>query len=202
MSRNLLIISIIVAWCMTACQPTMLAPKEFKQWIENPANGFNNQREIGEYALGAQLMPIPYQAIQLHKASLNAHHLNEMEQELEESLDIHFTMASQEGELSFLKYNLGSLEEYQQRLAYLSFEMEDYLYLLHGNDTLRPNLYHFERTFDLSPEAHFLLSFPRPENMGEDAILILDDHFFGMGPVRFRFDLSRLSHLPALNLQS
>ncbi|MEM6345623.1 MAG: hypothetical protein AAF927_17155 [Bacteroidota bacterium] len=202
MSRNLLIISTILAWCMSACQPTVLAPREFLQWVENPANGFNNQREIGQYTLGAQLMPIPYQAVQLHQASLNAHHLNEMKAELKESLDIHFTMGPQEGNVSFLKYNLGSIAEYQERLTYLSFDMEDYLYLLHGNDTLRPNLYHFERSFDLEPDAHFFLSFPRPEQLEEEAILILDDHFFGLGPVRFRFDLGRLSHLPALNLQS
>lgn len=202
MYRNFLFLGIVLAFGLSACQPDQLAPREFSEWVENPANGLNNQREMGEYQLSAQLMPIPYQAIQLHKASLNAEHLSEMEIELTESLDIHFTMAPQEGEMSFLKYNLSSLEEYQERVNYLSFEMDEYVYLLNGNDTLRPNLYHFERTFDLSPAAHFLLSFPRPKMLEGDVILILEDHYFGMGPVRFRFDLSRLSQLPLLTLQS
>ena len=200
MLRKLMLLGTVLGCC--ACQPSQLGSKEYLAWVENPDNGFHNRREMGEYVLGAQLMPTPYQAVQLHKASLDKQSLEEMKTELAESLDIRLTLAPLDQHVSFLKYQLESTTEYQARVNYLSFEMDDYVYLIQEGDTIRPNIYHFERAFDLRPEAHVFLSFPRPKNLDGDVLLVLEDQYFGMGPVRFRFDLHLLSHQPSLSLQS
>jgi hypothetical protein len=79
--------------------------------------------------------------------------------------------------------------------------MKDDLILVHGNDTIRCALFHFERAFDLSSHRNFVLAFPRNETISNEPLtLIFDSREFNTGPLKFRFRAEALDNIPQIAL--
>src|SRR5438105_2151917 len=57
------------------------------------------------------------------------------------------------GQGEILKYNLASPQQYDSRIKYISFGMQNDIFIVQNSDTLRPGLYQFERIFEVAPIA-------------------------------------------------
>jgi hypothetical protein len=102
-----------------------------------------------------------------------------------------------------LKAGISSLEEYNQRILYCSFQMQNDLKLLDGRDTLNCELFHFERVYNLAPYATFSLGFPlgKMECNGKqinDKTLIYDDKMFGVGRINLTIKGKDIENIPHL----
>ena len=78
--------------------------------------------------------------------------------------------------------------------------MQEDIYLLNHGDTLRPALYHFERSYDLASQISCLVSFNHNQALAPSLILVWEDSILGIGPLRFPFSSEDIQHIPALKL--
>ena len=98
-------------------------------------------------------------------------------------------------------YRVNDPGEEQQRLYYLSFQMKENIRLIQGQDTLAPVLYHFERSFDLSPHRTFVMAFEEPLSKSpEDRTFILDSPVLGTGPLKLKITAKDLDNIPDIKL--
>ena len=180
-----------------ACQ-TSLSPEAYVKWVQDPSNGLRKEKQIGEYQLVAQLLPTDYQLLNPNYAAATPKQQKIWEADANKALTFQLALRTNPEETSVLTHPVSSTQDYQERINYMAFEMERDLYLICGSDTLRPQLYHYERTFNLSRELRCMMSFDRPATLAEKATLVLDDQLMGVGPVHFPIALSSLEQPPQL----
>lgn len=105
------------------------------------------------------------------------------------------------GEFNVSNYEVSDNATQQERLNYLSFAMQKDIKLVEGKDTLNCALYHFERSYDITPYRTFVLAFQQKEiNKGKDKTLILDLAYFKTGPIKLNFKGADLVRIPNLKL--
>lgn len=177
-----------------------LEPGEYVQWVQNPENGLRKEKTIDDLVFRAQYKPHEYIVC-----------MEEREPQLQDTLvkrkiaelsdmqyyDLKIELKKGEGEL--LKYKLSSAEEYDKRVNYFAFNMQNDIQLIEGNDTLPCSLFHFERAYDVTPSSIFILGFPiSKNNPAESKTLVIYDKTFGKGLIKFMFSNKELKNLPKL----
>lgn len=87
------------------------------------------------------------------------------------------------GEL--LQYELKSPDEYKKRVEYYSFNINQDLKLIYGQDTLDCLFSTFQRDFGLSPEITFNCYFEKIENqsLNSEYTIMFEDKYFNCGIV-------------------
>jgi len=177
-----------------------LEPKEYVQWVQDPDNGLKREKIIDDLIFSVQYKPGEYIICrEQRQAQLQAGLVKQKLAGLNgmQYYDLTIKMKSGEGEL--LKQGLASVEQYDQRVKYFAFAMQNDIQLVEGNDTLPCSLFHFERAYDITPQATFLLGFPVNENTSkEDKTLIIYDKTFNSGLIKLTFPINRLNNLPRL----
>ncbi|HXB13984.1 MAG TPA: hypothetical protein VNZ45_18485 [Bacteroidia bacterium] len=174
-----------------------LKPVEYVAWVENEQHGLRKEKTIDDLVYTAQYRPCGYVICEEErKEDLPDSLVKQKMKELDgmQYISLKIGLKSAQGEL--LKYKLSSTKEYQERVNYFSFGMQKDIQLIQGGDTLQCALFHFERIYDVAPNGTFLLGFPIGKHPDYDRTLILFDHGFGKGIVKFFFDARDIKNLP------
>lgn len=175
-----------------------LLPKTFVQWIQNPENGLRKEKTIDDMVFSAQYKPYEYiVCMEERTEEIEDSILKSKMNELNEMQYFDFKMMLKEEQKELLKYKITSQDEYDKRVKYFAFQMQQDIQLIEGNDTLSCELFHFERAYDLSPSAVFLLAFPKTTYAG-DKTLVVYDRIFNKGYIKFNFNNSQLQNLPKI----
>ena len=176
---------------ISACQSAALRPAEYQAWMQDTDHGLRIVREIAPYRVEAQYLPPAYMA---------ARQGIEQYKQVKDSKELNFQLriSTLDRQQTVLRKDLQSPEEYQERVQYFSFELEDRLKLIAGPDTLSPVLYHFVRSYDVSPDLDCMLTFAAPTADLQSFRLLWDDDLLGMGPVHFLFHLPAREDIPNL----
>ncbi len=100
------------------------------------------------------------------------------------------------------KYQLQSQAEYQERIMYLSFEQQGNLSVQTDDGRDVPCvLYHFERTYGVTPYSTFMLGFDEASLEGaKELTLTLDDQLFDKGLVKFTWSTEVLKNIPKVEV--
>lgn len=183
---------------MVACQPTHLSKKEYVAWIKNTENGLNKVKTVGDYQVKAQYLPPQFMALLESERPIQKANWQSAVEAKSEAINFQLALSTIDRKKSVLRHNLESAAEYQDRVYYFSFEIEEQIRLISGNDTLAPKLCHFVRSFDLSPELRCLMTFDRPSDAKAPMTLVWKDDLLGMGPLRFPFDPQTIENTPEL----
>lgn len=81
---------------------------------------------------------------------------------------------------------------YEDLIKYCSFGINNDFYAVKGNDTLACIAANFERTYGLSKDIRFNLSFRGDKTMADNKVndlsLVYEDNLFKNGIIKFRFD--------------
>ena len=80
---------------------------------------------------------------------------------------------------------------------YLSFGIQDDLYLGIASDTIACSHSHFERDFGVSPKAKILAYFSVAE-LHDDPALIVKENAFEIGPLEHHFSLGDIHDIPTI----
>lgn len=182
--------------------PKTLKPVEYVKWVEDEHNGLIKHKRFGRFKYSLRYKPTDYMIVKdaasetipvsLYDSLKNVYSGFEYY-----TFSIHDTLSMDE----LLKTNLKSRSEYDERLLYFSFEMQKDIQLVSGTDTIPCSLLHFERTYNISPQANFMLGFPvTKENNPGDKILIFEDKVFGIGLMKLKIKEEDLSEVPVLKI--
>jgi len=177
-----------------------LGVRDYIQWVQDSKNGFRKEKTINNLRFSVQFKPFEYiVCLEEKKSELADSIVRRKVSELNDMqyYDLKIALTKSSGEI--LKHELTSTQQYQERVNYYAFGMQNDIQLLDGTDTLPCVLFHFERSFDASPESTFLLGFPinRREVSG-DKTLIIYDRIFSTGLIKFTFSKKELKNLPKL----
>jgi hypothetical protein len=99
------------------------------------------------------------------------------------------------------RHKLDGNSDYTERIKYLSFEMEQNIKVKGENAEYPCVLFHYERTYNVSPKNTFLLGFEVPEEEKENKLqMIIDDQLFNAGFIKFTWKPEDIKNLPKLKL--
>jgi hypothetical protein len=211
MKRSYLIIGslVIVAACsfgflfINHTPEDILDKSEYLKWIENEDNGFKNVITEGPLVYEVTYCPIDYMiAREFRTPQINRKQFLKRSEELRGLNYFKLRMKRKNSNNEILAYNLsGGQQEYYKRVDYLSYGLEEDIFLLQNDfsDTLKPALFHFERTYGVAPYIDFLVAFKADSsNKYEHKVFVLDDKVFGSGVMRFDFNTNTIKNSPKL----
>jgi len=169
-------------------------------WVRNPQNGLVKAKTIDDLKFTVQYKPYEYIVYLEERTDKVADTLLKRKvKELEgmQYYDLKILLKNSQQEL--LKSGLSTREEYEKRVNYFSFHMQQDIQLVDGNDTLPCALYHFERAYDVTPVCTLLLGFRKSEsNAMKPKTLLVYERTFNKGLLKFTFKEKRLQTLPKL----
>ena len=170
--------------------------KTLLDYVTNQANGYYKSKQIDE--INFSLLRKPKDYIKALKQLKSNEEVN-LEKDDLQYFDLrikvdHFNM-------EFMKYNLPSSNDYGTRVSYYAFEFQKKIFLIDGKDTLPCVLYHFERTYDITPFGHFTLAFPPSKNKTQICAktVFFPDEIFHKGIIKFTYIPENLIKVPKLN---
>jgi hypothetical protein len=170
----------------------VLSPVEYVQWVKNPSNGFLQSKKLNEFEFSAQYKTLDFIVAQEERSvTLSKELLDARKKELgEDYLYYNFRIKNQEGNLSPVGSGAYSNQEYQNRLSYFTFEMQEDLYLILDQDTLPCTIYQFVRNYDVTPYVEFALGFEKSKKttINQDITFVFEDRILGIGTTKLLFD--------------
>ncbi len=185
----------------TASIPKELGPAEYTSWCENSENGLVANKVIGEFEYTAFYKHANYIALKEYSspAGINADSLQKKINDLGDMEYFNFRIRSLTESTELLKVNLADEGEYFNRIEYFSFKMQDDFQLVEGTDTLKCQLYHFERVYGLSNSATVILGFEKRKHKGSLS-LYFNDKVFNNGNIILNISKNSINNTPKLNL--
>ena len=183
---------------LVSCTKSTLLPSDLIRWVENEENGLVQRQEFEHYFFEAKYKPIDYVvAIEGRTDQLSEKKYGQLKSELEglQYVDMNIGPLKQKG--NALSAGLSSEEEYFERLDYFVTYAQQDIFMVQGQDTLYPKLYHFERNYGLAPKNTLLLGFEQVQQSGDRTVYI-DDQILGVGRIKFLFEEEQINSTPTL----
>jgi len=177
-----------------------LPMNEFLAWVANDENELAKTKELNE--IQYKMCYLPKQTMAYMELKDEAYTNEQFMQACEHYSEMsyfNFRLALTEGSGELLKYGLGSAAEYNERVNYMAFKMQDDIFLIQGKDTLHPGLFHFERIYEVAPYATVMLAFDDKKFDKENEFTIVyDDQLFHKGYIKYNYRPKQLIDLPNL----
>ena len=178
----------------------ILKPLDYVTYVRREENGLRKVKVIDDITFTAQYKTLPYiVCMEQQSAVIKDSIFYKSIAELKGMRYFDLTIKVNNGAGEILKYDLASAKQYKDRIDYFAFKMQSDIVLVEGKDTLRCDLFHFERTYDVSPESVFVLGFSEQKPIiSSDLKLIFIDNTFNKGIVNFDFRKEDLNNAPNL----
>ncbi|WMX17578.1 hypothetical protein [Aureispira sp. CCB-E] len=192
----------ILFMILVGCGNRDLIPSDYVAWVNDSNNGLLKKKSIHPLEVELLYKPIPYIiANEQRSNTIDEGIYQKRMKDLKELQYYTLKLGILGGEFNVSNYEVSDNATQQERLNYLSFAMQKDIKLVEGKDTLNCALYHFERSYDITPYRTFVLAFQQKEiNKGKDKTLILDLAYFKTGPIKLNFKGADLVRIPNLKL--
>lgn len=193
-----------------------LKPVEYVKWVEDVGNELVVKKIIGDYVFALQYKPLDYSVLKAERnLNISKQELNSKTTEIEGLQYFTFQISTKEGNGELLKSGISGKDEkveYEKRIDYFSSKMQNDIKLIDGQDTLPCVLFHFERTYNLTPYSNFNLGFEygseekssgatRAPLTYKSKRLLYNDHAFNVGAVELMIKEENLNKIPNLITQ-
>lgn len=187
----------MAALAFTACKTKELIPSEYVKWMKDVSNGLREVKTIGDYTFTLQYKTPEFVVLQQYKSN------DVLRAEIESQLPNYSGMEYYTFEITtadghdLLDDQYHDADEVASRLEYfLSYAQDDFS-LVNSSDTLPCSLFHFERSYSLSPVTTLVMGFEKVLP-GEDRTLVYNDRLLGTGPVQITIDSEDILSVPAV----
>lgn len=184
---------------LSACGSSELNKTDYLNWVNQSDNGLIVEQKTGDNLVRIQYKPTAYMAL----LSLTGEQINkenyEKAQANFESLE-HYTLQLKKPITSTEVNNTNEPINNNERINYYAFEFTDDVQLIMGQDTLSPQLFHFERTFGLSPFLTFSLAFDLDGKPEKDRRFSIYDRKKMQQPIELIIPESNIKATPKLKL--
>ena len=175
-----------------------LTATEFIKWCADENNHLNKSKEMSEFKYNLAYMPVQslaylelrteqYDEVKFQKA---CEHYTDMTY-----FNLKIELPNGSGEL--LKYQLQSPRQYEDRVKYISFNIQNDIYLVQKTDTLNPGLCQYERIFEVAPYATVMMAFDSKKfNKEKEFTIVFNDKLFNKGFIKFNYKNGQLINVP------
>ncbi len=180
-----------------------LDPKEYISWFKDRYHDIAKQKTIQDISYSVNYLPVEYMVCnELKKEKVSAQELEALQKEYEgmEYYELKIQALGHNDELA--KYQLFSPQQYQERIKYMAFDMQKNIKLINDqNKESDCKLYHFERTYGITPHSTFLIGFSK-EDIGitNERTIVINDQLFNKGLIKFNWTEQTLNNVPKLSV--
>src|SRR5260221_13135459 len=120
-----------------------LLPKEYVSWVKYDNNGLSKSRNIDNIQYSVLFKPVDYiTCMELRKEEISKTEYNKKKNELGDMQYFDLTIKVNGFQEEFLKYDLTSKEEYNDRVNYCAFKFQNDISLYDGKDSIPCSLFH------------------------------------------------------------
>lgn len=198
-----LLLPIICFFSLYSCsQQEALPPVNYVRWVKDAKNGLLQTKVLNEFEFMVQYKPLDFIVAQEQRTiTLSKSLLEARKKELGvDYIYYNFRIKNREGKLSPVGSGAHSEQQYQQRLGYFTFDMQQDLYLLHGQDTFPCTLFQFVRNYDVAPYVEFALGFKKTPNttFNQDITFVFEDRILGIGTTKLLFNQEIFTNTPKI----
>lgn len=190
-------------WSWLANNESDLAPKAYVNYVQSIDNGLHKRKVIGDFVFDLQYKTKDYEvANRLRQEEITEEEYSNEIEKLGNGNYFLLKIAPKNATLpDITKYHVTNEQEYQARLYYLIFGMEADIRLETGNHSLKPQLFHFERSYDISQHKNFILVFDeKEEDKDLDKTLVIDSPYLGTGPIKIKIENKDIRNIPNLKV--
>lgn len=191
-------------WLLVSCGQPHLLPVDYVAWVQDETNGLSQTRSIMPLEVTALYKPLPYIIAQEERTNTIDPQQYTTRTKALEGMQYYTLQVGLEGnrQKDITNYGITDGQAQQERLAYLSFGMQQDIHLVQGTDTLPCRLFHFERSYDLAAHRTFVLAFDQPKGSTptQERTLVVELRPFKTGPLKFHYSAATLSNIPNLTL--
>lgn len=197
------IIVYALAWLglmLVSCGRDKLDPVSYKEWFRTHKDVVVKKKEIGGYVLEVIHKTPEYIAIKESGEKLEPEELKTRITELQGMHYFDLRIGMKNGK-DFIEDQNNGREDMYAKLNFFSFEFQKNILLTINGKDYPCDLYHFERSYDLSKARTFVLGFKVPEeeaNVLDDRLLTIDTGPLSVGTIKIRFDKKELNTIPEL----
>lgn len=193
-----------------------LKPVQYVKWVEDIDNGLKVEKLIGDYMFAVQYKPLEYCVLKAERnLNISEQEMNAKMKEIEGLQYFTFQISTKNGSGELLRSGINDKDEkaeLEKRIDYFSSKMQNDIKLIDGQDTLHCVLFHFERTYNLTPYSNFNLGFEygseekssgttRAPLTYKSKRLVYNDHAFNAGAVELMIKEENLNKIPNLITQ-
>lgn len=158
------------------------SPEPYLQAVEKPEQGLRVEKQIGELIFSLQYKPHLYLAIKELGNNASDSAVKAYMESISDMQYYTFRIQSEKEGEELLKHGISNHTEYDMRVQYCAFRMQEDIKLVDGLDTLYCMLFHFERVYGVAPYATFVLGFSTT-GLVQDKTLIFEDKLFNSGKI-------------------
>lgn len=175
--------------------------EQFVKWATDKENKLVRDKKISEINYQLAYLPMESMAyIELKNQDITKEKFEETKKHYEDMSYFKFRIELIGGSGELLKYNLGSAQQYNDRISYMSFQMQKDVFLVQGQDTLSPGLFEFERIFEIAPYATVMFAFDKKKFKPENGFTIVyNDRLFKKGYIKYNYRPKQLIDLPNIS---
>lgn len=183
----------------TISEPPKAEIKQYAAWLHSKESGVYHKRKVGAIVYEAQYKPLDYVAWR-ESGMKQRPEEEDLRAKIERIGGLHhfeFRINIDGYNSEFLKYSVSGQDEYDERIKYYSFTMQqDIAIVTEKGDTIPCGIHHFERTYDVAPYAVFQVGFPsEATDLSAGFTLIFNDRMNNNGLVKFYFDGRYIQHI-------
>jgi hypothetical protein len=193
---------LVLLGCFFSCSKKKeLNMEAYAQWVENTDNGLCIKKDIQEFEFKLIYKPIDYILDYEYKNdAIKKDSILNRRKELNGYQYITFKIKSTSGK-EIMSEGITVENEYYERLEYFIDAVKDDFTLIDGKDTLPCRVYHFERSYGLSPYNTMVMCFEDPDTNeinNNDKTFLYDDKVLGVGKIAMKISGNDLDNLPTL----
>lgn len=158
--------------------------KELNEYVNGVGNLFTYEKSIGAFNYFLKFKPIDYIIMKESSDSIKSDSFLKRKNEINDFDYFTFIITIENFNDEPLRYLLNNSDDYYKRLSYLANEVGKDLKYFNGSDTVDCSIFHFERTFGVSPYLTLNLAFEKSNSL-KDRVLFFEDNLFNNGRVIF-----------------
>lgn len=199
------ILLILLNLSFGGCNKKDLSPADYVSYCNDPGNGLKQEKTIQDIKYTLQYEPAEYlMAEKTGARDINKVQYKELGKQFSGLQYFVLRIEALNGEADPLKVGISDKQAYFDRIQYVSFEVQNDLKVLEGNDTLQCRIAHLERMYNIAPFVSLVLGFDMsPISAGskiKDKVFIYSDKTFGTGTVRFVIRSKDIEQLPSIKI--
>jgi len=193
---------IVMIVLSSSCKRQALRPYDYVKYIKSQESGLQRAVHVDGWEYDITYKPAEYILLTEAKGD-RSFDQNKRERELRGTAWFNISFKRADGQVSPLRYNAGTLDEYNRRLDYFLNHASGNIYLIYGTDTLKPMSYLFETNYNLAPQETMVVGFSLPgneERPSKNMELKYYDDIFRNGVIKTTYPAETLNDIPKLIL--
>lgn len=194
-----LIIILTITLIMSCGKKTPGTISEYKQWFLSEENGYIKIQNIN--GLNFRVLYKTKECMAINEIVAENHLSKEAIDSLINSYGKNeyfvFEVSMEDDNTDAFRNNSDDFADYKLKMNYLSFNMQDAISLVAGDDTIKTSVYHYEKDYELEGKQNILFAFPYDVTGKQDVTFIYDDKLFNAGKLKFKFNIDK-NNIPEL----